>query len=441
MLAAAVAGAAEGGSRNAKPKEVEDCVCTGSTCSLVLLWNEIDPTAPELVLDQEFLATACADDEVAAASSTGSAMTRWRRATSRRGIAPGTVIEVTIKRFNFLKYDTRLETESKPIEAYALLNTLWTQILGLGGLLEAAAPGSAEPEEPEDKFLQALLEWEAAISALNAKVEEQLSLYQDSQLTADQVIAIGTVATSDVPRLRTAISTAETQVLQEAKKAGALAADVKFRLIQEFRGKQAEVLVRADAFQQRANRTVRGGKRLLRGTSTGDVVTATLTAVERNDATEDQVYTIRYFVSSPLRVVFHGGYGRANLRDLEFERVRTADGLDAFDLVGEDADLEKFMALLSVPLLSFDHEDRFGLLATLGTGVEDPGEALFAGLSVKVFRRFLLSYGQLSADEVEGVDPFVEEIGETLGSRELFASVDKRRDWGRFWGVSILIGF
>lgn len=46
-----------------------------------------------------------------------------------------------------------------------------------------------------------------------------------------------------------------------------------------------------------------------------------------------------------------------------------------------------------------------------------------------------------SAEVSMGVDPFFEQVGETLESRELFATIDTRRDWGTFWGVSFLLDF
>lgn len=413
------------------PSPIEECACTEKSCSLVIRWGELESS--DIVLDADFLSkNECFED----------ATPRGKKITEAH------TIHVTIKQFNFLKYEIKMEQEVKSLDAYQQLNTLWTQILGLGGVVGM----SSRVGEEKDLFLEHFLLWETEVALVNRLVDEALEKHESSKLSVQDVADIRSASTNLGGRLgnlealeREAVRLAVLRTFQDDHGndivVSDISPDVRLQLVRDLRDKQEEVVARVDAFQARARRVELGGKKVLKGTKAGSLVKVIFTAVERNEATEDQVVTVRYFVASSLPVVFHGGYGEGDLSDFEFEKVRTADGLDAFDLVKDDSSREEFMVFLSIDLITLDERDRFGLLATLGTGLEDPGDTLFAGVSLKLFERFFLSYGQMSAEVAEGVDPFVNQVGQTLGTRELFSTIDKRRDWGDFWGVSFLISF
>lgn len=404
---------------------LESCTCSGGACSLTLLWGNLPANVSEISLTRNFLAkNGCFGDHPKPA---------------RKGIQEGDVVRLTIKQFNFLKYELQVEKDERLIEAYAHLNVLWGQILGLGGL-RAMAAGELPPSE-RDEFLEALLAWERAMALLNGTISSNLTRYSESGLTPQQVDAIADAAlaiTEQVQEMTKAEANAINVAVGSASK---VQTDVKFRLIQEFRAKQSEVAARATAFLQRAEKVAVGVTRIVKGSKAGNIVTITATAVQRDGLNEDRAVSLRYFVGSRLPVLLHGGYGQADLSELEFEKVRTADGFEAYDIVKDEGEFGEFMVFLSAPIYTVDERQDFELLATLGTGLTDVGEELFAGLSAKVFGRYVLSYGWLSAEVAEGVDPFVEEIGSELDTRQLFATIDKRRDWGNFWGVSFIIDF
>lgn len=412
------------------PLERGSCHCSESVCSITVLWDEINESKPEMVLDREFLTkNACF------VASSGAA-----KNAPMLGITAGTSLRITIKDFNFLKYEIRFEKQEELIEAYAQLDKLWGQILGLGGLVGMAA-GSADETKEKDAFLEALIAWDKGIGRLYSTIRSELNRYPKSYLSSTQVGAIAS-ASIGVQLQIANLGELEKKVLDSAViDAPKTPTDAKFRLIQELREKQTAVVEQADTFVQRAGRVADGGKKIIEGTKVGNVVTATFTAVERNNSSEDRTFAVKYFVRSRLPVVFHGGYGQTSLDDFEFEKVRTADGLEAYDLVKDDTTKEDFMVFLSIPFYRFDEREKFALLATLGTGLSKPGENLFAGISAKLYSRFLISYGVMSSEVAEGVHPFVDEVGSALDSRELFATIDKRRDWGSSWAISFLVDF
>ena len=127
----------------------------------------------------------------------------------------------------------------------------------------------------------------------------------------------------------------------------------------------------------------------------------------------------------------------SSLSQVEFEAVRALNGGDLFTKVKDEEDTEELVVFLSYELASFFGQDEVELAATLGTGIKDPGETLFVGGSVELFGKLWLTVGGISSEVAEEGNRVVDELGDALGTRDLFDSFSKRRAWEVFFAVSL----
>lgn len=148
----------------------------------------------------------------------------------------------------------------------------------------------------------------------------------------------------------------------------------------------------------------------------------------------------RYFVQSEFNLMFHVGFAASSVDDFEVETVRSLAGIDLFNLTENDEELDDAVVFLSSQVKGWGKQERFGLLFSLGTGLEDAGENLYLGASLKLWRRYFITAGVMSSESAMGVDPVTETIVDSLGletERQLFETFVNERQYEGFIAVSI----
>jgi hypothetical protein len=358
----------------------------------------------------------------------------WKNATGRKRfstrIPAGSPVTIDVNHFNFLRYTVQFDIQEDSIGSYRALERLWSQVFLIGGTL---ASGNRTEPTPVEK---ALIAWHRRLEDVDAGLTEIRDAFPEPGLTDEQVKAVcekGQLANAwklEIEGLR--------------KTASDLLAGGNWNEYQIYRSiiqDHNSVMERLRLFATAATRTVTGAQKVITTRNAGTVVTVTLTAKDESGSLRGSPIALEYFVRSRLPLAFHTGMAYSGLRDIDFEKVRALEGEDLWTQTRNSNNSYDLIAFLSMEAFArrpviFGTPTEIGILPTLGTGVSKPGDKLFVGLSLQVWR-FFLSGGGVSGNVATGEHPIVDEIGNQLGTRELFDAVTNRRQWGWYGSISL----
>jgi hypothetical protein len=162
-----------------------------------------------------------------------------------------------------------------------------------------------------------------------------------------------------------------------------------------------------------------------------------------------EALTPRYFVAWSRPLTYHVGYGYGRIRDIEFNQVRALSGQDVFTATqpgddaaaGNQADTKagpEAVAFMTLELLSYGPNARYGAGLTLGTGLNSPGESLYAGATFRVFSRILLTGGAVWARATRGEKPLIDEV---VGAepRRAFLELTENTEIKGFFSISFKV--
>ena len=138
-------------------------------------------------------------------------------------------------------------------------------------------------------------------------------------------------------------------------------------------------------------------------------------------------------------LVVHAGYAYGGLREDEFQTVRGAFGQDLFSLVSRQDTTDDFMLAVGLQSRPLGADEQIRALASLGTGVEDPGTHIYLGGGVLLFDALAVTGGVVTGNTTHGVQKTVEDVFGGGGTRELFATISTEREWQPYVGVSIKV--
>jgi hypothetical protein len=375
---------------------------------------QFDAQAREIVIDWNAAAECLAKKGVF----------QGRISTAR--IDEGMSIAVRSTHFNFVNYTLRYEVEETVVESYVLLAKLWEQILGLGDLSVLAADIRTRATPPP--FQTALLRWINAIVAAERAVEGPRNQFTGNVHLSDGQLEI-------VAKQLEAATTARDGLLKAYNELPQFDDFQDYERYGKVRPVHEAVLGRVGAYLDLASLTLRGQLKNIGKKKGGTFVTVTITPAVREGSDGSPVLITEYFSHSRFPLTFHAGYVGSALDDFDFEQVRALGGRDLFAAVKTNTNIQSVAAFLSYELRSW-RQGSVGVLATIGTDFSKPGERLYLGGSVRMFRRVMLSVGGASAEVKEGVSPVFEQVGDALNARELFGAISTRRAWEGFVGLS-----
>ncbi len=365
-----------------------------------------------------------------------------------------TSVVISSRHFNFIAYDLEYKVEKEVVRAYQVLDQLWQQAFGLatGGLLPLRTGVDAS-------LYQEISDWGVSLSLVRDELDAARSSYTSLSLTQQEISALETAAnrisavldqfTQERATLVDKVTDERRRLIaekNELSKSGeyeeqfaayAAARDLLASYAEPFQQLTASVRAFASAVELSKN----GDRFRVSKNDAGTVVTVSVTPKAREGSISpvNANTQIDYAVSSTLPLIFHAGIAGDSLGETEFTQVSSLAGQDLFAVTKSSSTDTELVALLGYEFWSPKNDDRFGVSFTLGTELDDPGEKLYAGLSVRLFNRFFLTYGAVSGEVEEGLSPVVEEIATQLGTRELFGALDTDREWDQFIGLSFAI--
>lgn len=351
-------------------------------------------------------------------------------------------VAITSHHFNFLQYGIDYKVEDKVVDAYVTMDKLWSQIFRVVGLLEGVPSFQMEPRRAAalcGSFQTCLVEWMWSIQLANMSVDETIGAYAQTGpgLTDAQVKAIADYAEMGAPKHRDAVVKARQKLVGEFKPDTLAEIDIFIRSDTE----HGKIIDKLTAFQVAASLVENGQRKVIDKKKAGTLVTVTVTPKSRFEGADGgRPLSVEYFVHSRFPLTYHMGYAYSRLQDVEFETVRALSGQDLFSRVKNQKDVTAFTAFLSYPLKTWPSaETKYGVYATLGTDFEKPGDRLYGALSARFAGRILLDVGIASATVKEGGNEVLEQVGDGLGTRQLFDAVTTRRDWKPFVGISVAV--
>jgi hypothetical protein len=341
-------------------------------------------------------------------------------------------VSFKLTHFNFINFGAEFKIDKTVIESYVTLNKLWSQALGLGAPFAAASLNDAGPCPGEADFAQCVVDWMWAqilasrqLNVVTNRFKGQVSL-EDSNI---QTVKQDSVT---LESLRAQLVQIQSDTL--TRRPGSVQEIEWYNQVQASHDK---LVAQVDAYVRLAEQTISGQTKNIDAQAAGTLVTVRITATNAAGGQLGTPVEVKYFVHSKYPVTFHAGYLYSSLKDIKFDQVRSIAGADLFQQVQKAENVSAYAAFLSYELIGGNiGRYKTGALATLGTDFKDPGARVYLGGSVRFLSRVYIGGGFVSASVSEGVNPVVEQLGTTLGTRDLFTAVTTRRDWKPYFQLS-----
>jgi hypothetical protein len=341
-------------------------------------------------------------------------------------IDAGDSVSLKVTHFNFLHYSLKFTIEERTIESYVLLDQLWSQVFKAAGPLTEQA--AATPT-----FEDAIVIWRKSLAGTDDRLATFMQKFAGKvALTSDECSEIGG---QKKPLGEAPMATLESLRRDALDLA---ATSPQFDLYERVLAQHKAVIARLDAFVKAADLVVNGQVYPVGKKKAGTVVTFTIAPVDAKNTRAGEPFESSYFVQSTRPLMLHVGYAASRLKDVEFDRVRSASGSDLFLSTKSDATTKSLVTFMTYEFWRWGSTDDVGLGATLGTGFQKPGQSLFVSGAVRV-NRFVLSVGRSGTGVKEGTGSVLETIAGAAGQRELFTTVTSKQKWARFAALSIRV--
>jgi hypothetical protein len=346
-------------------------------------------------------------------------------------------VNLRVINFNFVNYTVSYKVDETVVESYVMLDKLWSQLLGLP-LLGGIAAGALDAGAPPCKgFQQCAGRWAMAIVTTNIELGTFTSESANKTYIEDKGEAVKDHAEKLADR-RTEIGAHLNAIMNTVENQPQSPNDVS--TFENIYAKQEKLFEKLDAYAAAADLVENGKVYVLGKKKAGTIVAISLTPKNQAQADGKPSVTAEYFVHSKLPVVFHAGYTYARVQEVKFQTVRALADTDLFSEVRSGSGgIGSMAAFLSLGR-SFQQDEKVGAFFSIGTDFSKPGDRLYLGGSLQLFKRVFVTVGVASIKTEQGVNPIVTRIGDTLQTRELFTAVATHRDWDKaFYGVSFKV--
>lgn len=325
-------------------------------------------------------------------------------------------VEVCVEHFNFLRYTLKFDVAEQRSESYSYLTKLWSSILSpsLGAVL-----ADAGPPQPTDLVgnLQVLYRLSRE---LDGQVAAATRPFVRTGLTASEAGQLATLRGDENTRpptgvagkleiTRNAFRALDNLILMDPAAFASVHGDRRemYRSVVDF---YTAVDERAQIFLRLSAKTIGTEVKQVGKKNAGTRVTFALTAVDEASA-GTPMDDVTYFVQSNMPLVAHGGISFAGLNDVSFEKVKRSATFGEEELFQQQGDAETSTGYTlflgwqfygSGDVATNARSSKVGAAFSIGTDVNRPGRRLFAGPSLMIFNRLVVSGGLVFGKEAEG---------------------------------------
>lgn len=341
-------------------------------------------------------------------------------------VTEDTVVEVSSRHFNFVNYTIEYGVDESVVASYVTLEKLFAQLIGL------------TPFQPVRlKALAECTTFDGCLAFWAWRIERTDHDLADYTREFAGTIALSAAQESAIADRARAIALARGELTRALEK---ILADMLPETVSDVdafarvRARHDALLTKLDAYTSAAALVAGGERHAVGRKKPGTIVTITLTPKNADRLAQPLTASAAYFVHSRIPLVFHAGYSYSGLRDVRFDRLRGLANTDLFSEVQSNAHTSALTAFLSLGRTW--KSANLGAYGTIGTDFTKPGDRIYVGGSVQLFKRLFVSTGIVGGNVSTGADPIVEELGTAVNARELFGTIASTRQWKPFGAIS-----
>lgn len=346
-------------------------------------------------------------------------------------------VNIHVTNFNFINYTISYKVEETVVESYVMLEKLWQQLLGIP-LFGTPNISSANEEEGCKGFQQCGANWAFEIATVQVELTKFLSEFAGQTHVNDQnKTTINSHAKELKERQKDIVRMLNLIVDTPANAPKTLP---EISQLETVFAKQVKLFEKIAAYIAAADLVANGKTYPVGKKKSGTIVAVSLTPKDQSQADGKPTTTPEYFVHSKLPVVFHAGYSYSKLKDVEFKTVPSLEQTDLFSEIRRNTETLNTMVVFLSLGRSFLVDEKIGAFLSIGTDFSDPGDRLYIGASLQIYKRFFFTVGKLNAAVTGGLNPILERVGNATESRELFTVLNTRRDWSEvFYSISFRV--
>ncbi len=340
-------------------------------------------------------------------------------------------VQVAISGFNFVNYELEVSIAETKIESYVYLNSLWNQLLG-GVSLDLIADFVATRSRDRDgeEAPEPLLEWwkkldETSVDLANlgrAYSGQSYLSESDLQFLVDSLPDIygqdgksGWVGELNSLRLTARESLKRSRMIKN------------FEAIDNL---HQQLIAQLNSYALLVNKSSKGYVTSIKKKDAGTLVDVVLNATSLPNGSKAETTSFSYLSESKFPLTFHAGFTVSQLKDSEFQALRSANGQDIFAQIKDEDTTQSLAVFLSHP---FGRKvgGKHNYYATLGTDIDDLGENIYVGLTRRVSENWLFSVGAAYGKQTVGEQP-----AEGSPSTNIFEIIKEEREAELFLSVS-----
>lgn len=385
-------------------------------------------------------------------------------------------VTVRVQNFNFLHYGIEFDIEEEVVAAYAELADFWSRFLNpqaflkqlalghdpsgtqpscsLKGLLEKATAG-ADPKDdvPFNREISqclADLDFEATTVAWRKKLGEGVEHLAGKLAPYRSRLGLTDTEKGQIEKDR--VGNGQVLWLLERYRAASLLLALTNKQLDRYEKTRLghdTVTGGFHRFNSRAKLVREGFAHRIKKKKPGTVVTVKMTpegiegAGGAAAAGADKQLAVDYFVQSKYPVLFHAGLSYSDVDEVQLEKVRTLAGSDLFSEIRDGESEIDLTTFLSWQFWSGGERSQQGVLLSVGTDVDEPGQRAYLGLSYRRGRWFLTG-GWVRAEVEDGDEVAAEGMmaGGAAAPPEagrLFETVRKGTEEGTFLAISFSV--
>lgn len=343
----------------------------------------------------------------------------------RPRITEGDSVQIFVEGFNFVNYQLEVSVEETKIESYVYLNDIWSQLLGgvspdlLADFL--AARGKAQDSET------ALIDWWRKIDTTAETLTGDGLKFSSQSYLSYADIAVMLESISGENGLDNSLI--ELQRLRDNAR-NSLSRTRSIKTFESIDQLHQQLVAQIATYKVLVNKSKSGYTTSIKKKAPGTFVDVGLKAVQINGGILSDQISFSYLSESKLPLMFHAGFTYSQLKESEFQSLRSLSGQDIFARVKEEDESYSLGVFLSHPFGKSD-KGKYRYYITLGTDIDDIGEKIYLGLSSRVYDKWLFSIGAAFGDQSVG-----EQAVEDLPNNNLFELIREERDTQLFMSVS-----
>lgn len=296
-------------------------------------------------------------------------------------------VQVKVTGFNFVNYGLELSVDETKIESYVYLNNLWGQLLGSSTLDLITDFATARTATRDGEQSDPIVDWWREIDLRSSELTVVAHKYSSQSFLGENELKHLNRKRAELVRHASTISSLKKKARDSVKSAKAIVSYNKINKLNDI------LLGQISNFAQLVDKSTNGFSTSIKRKEAGTFVDVKIQATSIEGGVKADHTSFGYLSESKLPLMFHGGLTYSQLRDTEFQTLRSITGQDLFTQVKDEDTSYSLAVYLSYPLSKASSGTDPRYYISLGTDIDEVGENLYLGLTGRVRDKWLVSAG------------------------------------------------